>query len=178
MFVNVKENRPMARIVRMNVVFVVALFAGLVLGLVGCSNKNKSAQAKSQPKSSAPAGGGGGTTAAPAPAALTGKTWNQTMVDGAEIPAPADAQRKASLTFGTDGKATGYTGVNRITGTYTVDGQNLKFGNLAMTRVAGSEAQMAAETKVAEALRATTGYRITDGKLELTAGDRVVARYE
>jgi heat shock protein HslJ len=154
--------------------------------LVGCSSKSKSPQAKSSGKSAAPAGGDrSGTIATPpvttatAPSSpLAGKSWTLTMVEGAEVPPPAADRRQPGIVFAANGRVTGHSGVNTFSGNYTVDGQNLKFSGLAMSRMAGPEPAMAVEKKLVDALRATTGWRITGGKLELMAGDRVVARYD
>jgi putative lipoprotein len=100
------------------------------------------------------------------------------MVEGAEVPPPAADRRQPNVIFGADGRMTGFSGINRFSGAYTVEGQNLKFSNLAMTRMAGTPEAMAVEQKIVAALRATTGWRMAGGKLELLAGDRVVARFE
>ena len=115
--------------------------------LVGCSSKSKSQQAKSSGKSAASAGGErSGTvttppvTTAPAPSSpLAGKAWTLTMVEGAQVPPPAPAGRPAGIAFAANGRVTGYSGVNTFSGNYTVDGQNLKFSGLAMSRMAGPD---------------------------------------
>jgi putative lipoprotein len=154
----------------------IVMFAGLIaVSLAACSHK--SPQSKS---SGSPSGGSGATgSATTAPSSpMVGKTWTLTMLEGAQVPAPAADRRQPSLTFGADGRIKGLTGLNTFSGTYTLDGQNLKFGNMAMSRMAGPPEAMALEQKLVAALRATTGWRMTGGKLELLAGDRVVARFE
>jgi heat shock protein HslJ len=116
------------------------------------------------------------TTAPSSP--LAGKAWTLTMLEGADVPPPAADRRQPSLTFGTEGRITGFTGVNRFSGAFTLDGQNLKFSNITITRMAGPPEAMTVEQKLMNALRATTGWRQAGGKLELLAGDRVVARFD
>jgi heat shock protein HslJ len=111
-------------------------------------------------------------------AAPTGKTWALKTLDGKDV-VVAQGKRRPDLRLdATENRASGFAGVNRFTGPYTLDGQNLKFGPLGMTRMAGEPADMDLEQRYAKALGATTAWRMADETLELLAGDRVVAQFE
>jgi heat shock protein HslJ len=156
----------------------IMIFVGLMAVSLACSHKpaqSKSSGSTGGDRSAGAATRPGGTAAA---SPLIGKTWTLTMLEGAEVPPPAADRRQPSLSFGADGRIRGSTGVNTFSGTYTLDGQNLKFGNLAMSRMAGPPEAMTLEQKLVAALRATTAWRVNGGKLELLAGDRVVARFD
>jgi heat shock protein HslJ len=57
-----------------------------------------------------------------------------------------------------------------------VDGANLRFGAIAMTRMACPD-RMEVETVYAAVFDATRSWRVNEGMLELLAGDRVLARF-
>ena len=52
-----------------------------------------------------------------------------------------------TIRFGDDGRVSGSTGVNRFTGTYELDGEQLTVGPLATTRMAGPPAAMDQEQR-------------------------------
>ena len=63
-----------------------------------------------------------------------------------------------------------------MTGTYQLDGQKLKFGPLATTRMACPAMQT--ETAFLKALEATTRYEVSGSSLTLYGADTAVARLE
>jgi heat shock protein HslJ len=63
-----------------------------------------------------------------------------------------------------------------MTGTYQLDGQKLKFGPLATTRMACPA--MPTETAFLKALEATTRYEVSGSSLTLYGADTAVARLE
>ncbi len=69
-------------------------------------------------------------------------------------------------------------GVNRITGAFALAEDELRFGPLATTLMAGPDEAMARERAFLDALARVTGYRLEGGSLTLLAGDEVVARFE
>ena len=74
----------------------------------------------------------------------------------------------------------GSTGCNRFAGSFTLaDGDGaLHLNPGAMTMMACQDEAMRQEQAFVEALKATTGYRLADGGLELLDGDgRVLARF-
>ncbi len=74
--------------------------------------------------------------------------------------------RPIELRFGDDGKVQGSAGCNRLTGAYTVAGAALKFGPLAVTRMACPAMDL--ERRFLEALDATARWKIVAGALELS----------
>jgi uncharacterized membrane protein len=77
-----------------------------------------------------------------------------------------------TISFGKDGQVSGRSGCNRFTGPYTLSGEGLSFGNLAVTRMACPAPQMEAERRFLELMRSVT--RATPGEnasLRLMAGD-------
>jgi len=80
-----------------------------------------------------------------------------------------------TIVFGTDGRVSGRSGCNRFAGAYTLSGEGLGFGDLAVTRMACEERVMEAEQKFLDHLRRVT--RVTpgeNGQLALMAGDEAV----
>lgn len=77
-----------------------------------------------------------------------------------------------TISFAPDGTVSGRSGCNRFTGPYSLSGEGLSFGNLALTRMACPEPQMQTERRVLELLASIT--RATPGdsaQLRLMAGD-------
>jgi len=119
----------------------------------------------------------------PAPASpgadLTGTSWN--LVRLGENPALAlPGGRAAGIVFeAVQKRISGSTGCNRFMGTYApAERGALKLEPAGMTLMACPDDVSAQEKAFLDALRATTGYRIDGGRLDLTAGDRVLAVFE
>lgn len=114
--------------------------------------------------------------AAPEPAPLVGTEWRLRELNNDPAPDGAGG-RPATLTMDTARRVTGFGGCNRFSGSYLVNGDSLRFAQLAMTRMAcsqGTELEVAF-TWLLETVRS---YRIAGGYLDLIAGDSVVARLE
>jgi heat shock protein HslJ len=129
--------------------------------------------ASAAPETSAPA--------APAPAApaaaLEGTEWRLVDIGGQPSPAGADSMRHPGFTLLAEGrKVRGSAGCNRLMGTYHLDGEKLKFGPLATTRMACPA--METETAFLKALKQTTRYEINGSSLTLYGADTAVARLE
>jgi heat shock protein HslJ len=140
-----------------------------------------SAGASATPDSSAPATSDSLSPAVPAPAApaapLEGTEWRLVDIGGQPSPAGADSTRHPGFTLLAKGrKVQGSAGCNRMTGTYQLDGQKLKFGPLATTRMACPSMQT--ETAFLKALEATTRYEVSGSSLTLYGADTAVARLE
>lgn len=105
---------------------------------------------------------------------ITDVTWTLAEVNGAPVDAAA-LNRPATLLLGDDGRASGSSGCNQFGGSYTLEGSDLHFGGIAMTRMA-CPGRMDVETEYAAALEATRAWRIADGMLELMADGVVLAR--
>lgn len=105
---------------------------------------------------------------------ITGVTWTLVEVNGMPVD-PAALNRPATLLLDDQGRASGNSGCNQFGGSYTLEGADLHFGGIAMTRMA-CPGRMDVETAYAAALEATRAWRLTDGMLELLADDVVLAR--
>lgn len=104
---------------------------------------------------------------------LTGTVWMVTELEGK----PIAADKLPTLQLQPDGnRVNAFGGVNRLGGTYQSTETALSFGPLAATRMAGPERQMAIEEKFSRVLSGVTGYRLSGNRIELLAGEIVVAR--
>jgi heat shock protein HslJ len=151
------------------------LFAAL---LAACPSPRSSATADSAGASAAPDTSAPAVPEASAPAAaLEGTEWRLVDIGGQPSPAGADSTRHPGFTLLAEGrKVQGSAGCNRMTGTYQLDGQKLKFGPLATTRMACPDMQT--ETAFLKALEATTRYEVSGSSLTLFGADTAVARLE
>jgi putative lipoprotein len=90
----------------------------------------------------------------------------------------AKARRPHLLLDAVEPRLSGSGGVNRLTGRFEQDRDELQLGLVATTMMAGAESLMQREQAFVSALAAVTGYRIAGSSLELLDGERVVARLE
>jgi heat shock protein HslJ len=134
----------------------------------GLSQTPKSEPEKAQSKSKTP-----NSPANP----LGGQEWRLKELDGEPIEQRHGAE-PPDLKFDTEKKTvSGSTGINRLTGGYKLDANKLKFGNLAMTKMAGPEELMKQETEFVNALESVDSWKRTGDRLELMSGDKVVAAF-
>ena len=66
-----------------------------------------------------------------------------------------------------NGRIHGNTGVNIVNGNYTIDGNNLSFGTLMTTMMAGPESKMKTEQDFLAAVNAVKTAKTADGILTL-----------
>jgi heat shock protein HslJ len=100
-------------------------------------------------------------------AALLGPTWAAFEIDGQAVDA-REPGRQPNIVLAADGnRVSGTTGCNRIAGSFTHQGATLRFGTLAMTRVACVPDRSAIEQAFVAALEATTSQAIANETLEL-----------
>lgn len=142
---------------------VLSLFAGVVLGLGGVSACSSQTPTATIPPAAAPT--------------LEGQTWALQSIEGDAVTVSDERGRPTLQLEAPTTRASGLAGVNRFSGSYTKEGAALKFGPLAMTKMAGPAERMELEARYSRALTATTQWRIAGGALELLAGERVVARF-
>lgn len=112
---------------------------------------------------------------AAAPAALLHIKWFATEVGGV----PAVQGARSWMEFSEDGHVTGHGGCNRYSGDAKFDHTQLKFGEVASTKMACAEpAAMQQESKLFAAFTATRTYRV-EGKdiLLLDDAGKVQARF-
>ncbi len=114
-----------------------------------------------------------------AAASLTDTYWKlQQLGDEAYEPAAGVRQLHLLLSAG-EGRASGFSGCNRFTGSFETDGDALSLGPLATTMMACPDPQMNLERKFHTALSAVKSYRIVGQHLELFDGDGgTVLRFE
>lgn len=101
--------------------------------------------------------------AAPAAAALTGRTFESTAVEGH----PMAGGTNVTLSFDTDGIAVN-AGCNTLFGAVTIEGGSLQVGALAQTMMACTDDLMAQDTFLSEFLTAGPSITLDDGTLILT----------
>ena len=76
--------------------------------------------------------------------------------------------RRARLDFRSDGRLLGHTSCNTLNAPYTLDGDRLKVGKIATTRMACAPLQLEQEDRILTALEAAATARVrVDGLLEL-----------
>ena len=153
----------------------------IALMLAACPSPRASGTADSPGASAAPDSSAPVAPEAPAPtapaAALEGTEWRLVDIGGQPAPAGADTTRHPGFTLLAEGrKIQGSAGCNRMSGTYQLDGEKLKFGPLATTRMACPAMQT--ETAFLKALEATTRYEVKGSSLTLFGADTAVARLE
>lgn len=112
-----------------------------------------------------------------APESITGIDW--TLVALEESPTgPGNEGRPATLLFSVEGKrVSGFAGCNRISGTHELEADEVRFGPLALTRMAWATG-MELEARFTAALGATRRYRRSGQHLQLLGDRGVVAELE
>jgi heat shock protein HslJ len=99
----------------------------------------------------------------PADASLTSQTWTWVAAlynDGREI-LPQDPTA-FTLSFGTNGSFDATTDCNQMGGSYTVEGEQITFSDIFMTKMFCEGSQ---EQTFSQLLTDTTTYHIADGEL-------------
>lgn len=109
---------------------------------------------------------------------LQGTSWKVTGVNTGNALESSALVEKLTLDFGTDGSVSGNDGCNTFTGTYTLNGADISFSELASTKKAcASDVQEVADQYVAGLAAATKSERSGDtltlrddaGAMQLTA---------
>jgi len=127
------------------------LALGLLAGFTGCSSTSTSAVTWT----------------------LTGTVWMVAELEGEMV----GAEKIPSLQLETAGtRVNAFGGINRLAGTYKLDGTALSIGPLVSTRMAGPEKQMKIEAQFQKILASVTNHRQNGRWLILLAGEKVVAR--
>lgn len=101
-----------------------------------------------------------------AAAALEGTDWraDTLLIDGALVPIPAEIDVTLRLD---GGQADGIAACNHFGGGYSLTGDTLTFGPMAVTEMACEEPRMSLEKAFLDALAATVAYRLDGGQLRL-----------
>lgn len=106
---------------------------------------------------------GRGETAAPS---ITGTRWVLEKLRGAPAGPGAGGQAPHITLQGAEPRVSGFAGCNQISGGYTLDGDQLAFGQMAMTMRACPEG-MDLERELTKALEETRSYVTSDDILRL-----------
>ena len=83
---------------------------------------------------------------------------------------------KPTIRFGKDGNVTGHAGCNRYTGTYQVDGANVKFGGMAGTKMMCPS--LDGENTYLKALSKVNKLSVRDNELTMIMGDIAILRFK
>ncbi len=110
------------------------------------------------------------------PVPLSYTEWRLVELGGVPVE-PGEGERGAHLVLDLEeSRVAGSGGVNRIMGTFVLAEDELRFGPLATTMMAGPDEAMARERAFLDALATVTSYELDGGSLTLLAGDEPVAR--
>ncbi len=107
---------------------------------------------------------------------LAGAEWRLVRLDGKDAVAVGDG-KVPTIQFDENGRAQGFGGCNRFSGSYKVEGTNLKLGPLASTKMfcaAGSEQ----EDSYFKALDAATTFKVKGATLKLLKDKEVLAVFK
>jgi heat shock protein HslJ len=102
-------------------------------------------------------------------------TWQLVELDGEAV--PPGAGREPHLVFDTKGaRLSGSGGCNRLAGSFELSGEDLRFGPMAVTKMACADDVMRREDAFLRALGSVTSHELDGATLALFADERVVAR--
>jgi heat shock protein HslJ len=121
----------------------------------------------------------GAALAANPPVALEGPTWQLMTLQGQELIPKDSKERPVTVRFAS-GRIEGFSGCNRLMGTYKIDRDRVILGPLAGTMMACAPPAMALEGEVKRALAGTFRYAIADDRLTLSraSGPKLVFQRE
>ena len=100
--------------------------------------------------------------------------WKLTAYGPANAPTPAVEGVEAGLTFNEDGTITGTSGCNGLGGDYTVEGDQITFGEFVSTLMACDDPIMAQEEAAHKVMTGTAAYKIEGDTLTITKDDMVL----
>ena len=105
-----------------------------------------------------------------------GTYWKLTELNGTAV-VPGERRPEAHLVFQSEGRMAGSDGCNRMFGSYTMDGERIRFSKMGGTLMACREP--ARDREFIAALEKTAKWRITGAHLDLlSAEDELLARFE
>jgi len=102
--------------------------------------------------------------------------WRLVAVAGSPAGTGANGQPATLRLDDVGQRASGYAGCNQFSASYTLSGNALTFGPLAMTRMACATGD-ALERSYATALEQTTEFKVTSKGLELRRGSVLLAKF-
>ncbi len=108
---------------------------------------------------------------------LPESNWQLAELSGAEV-VPVGTRGPGFLRFQASGdRFAASAGCNSMGGTWTSEADSLSFPRIVSTLMACEEPLMTRERQLPEALSSTTQFRSREGRLELLAGNTVVAAF-
>jgi len=113
----------------------------------------------------------------PGATTLESTSWRLVSLPG-QTPAAIAALAQAPTARFESGRVTGFAGCNRLTGSYTLQGNRLTIGGVAGTMMACPEPAMSIERALHAALTGTLSYAIAGDRLSLTAGSGAVLLFD
>jgi len=100
--------------------------------------------------------------------------WTLDELDGEPVEVGVDELAPGLVLDLEEARVTGSGGVNRLTGHFALTGNELRFGPLATTRMAGPEDAMQREAAFLAALERVTSYVLDGRTLTLLVDDEAV----
>ncbi|MBM4007279.1 MAG: META domain-containing protein [Planctomycetes bacterium] len=107
------------------------------------------------------------------PSKLLGGEWVCVTIGGKA----AGGGRAPTLTFGDDGRVTGFSGVNRFSTDYTSARGVVRFGQMVSTKMASDPDRMALERSFLEALTKVDSFSVEAGLLRLQQGKETLVEF-
>ncbi len=101
--------------------------------------------------------------------------WMLVSVEGQQIEAPNNTRMAYLRLEERDNKINGYTGCNRLLGTYTLDGLSLRLSQLGTTKMACTETET--ESRFLDVLGRTDNYKVSGDLLTLFDGSKAIATF-
>ena len=102
--------------------------------------------------------------------------WALVELEGEPVEVGADETRPSLVLDLEESSVAGSGGVNRLMGAFALAEDELRFGPLATTRMAGPEDAMRREHAFLSVLECVTSYGLDERTLTLLADDEAVAR--
>lgn len=114
---------------------------------------------------------GGCVATAPAPPAPAASIHGSWVIEQARAEPILD-KRRARLVLGRDGRLSGHNSCNAMNGSFTLEGDRIRIGPVATTRMACPELQREQEDRILTALELAVTARVRpDGLLEIRDAD-------
>lgn len=108
-------------------------------------------------------------------------SWSLSAFDDGPLNEVTAAKGRPSMTVASDGRLTGFAGVNRFHGSidvaYAHEG-HFHAGPLATTRMAGPPESMQLEHRFLGVLAGASSFRVDGARLDLLRGDALLARFD
>jgi heat shock protein HslJ len=101
-------------------------------------------------------------------------SWRLTAYGPVDSTTPAVPDAEATLIFGEDGTLSGSTGCNDLGGDYTIEGDQIRLGQIVSTLTLCPDLQMAQEEAMLRVLTETAPFKIEGDTLTITKDGMVL----